>query len=377
MNVLVFHIGSLGDTLVAVPALKALRDHYPSACISLLTNIDSTSRETATREILTETGWIDRWMEYPTFTFSKHAVFCLKKIVHLHQKIRQSRYDILIYLVRQRSRRAIRRDYLFFRTAGIRKFWHNEMPPRLPEEHPGYPLPVVEHQVDRFLDILRKHGIDTPEPGKARLDVRLTDIERTQALTYLDQIRLNKDTTWIAVGPGASIPAKRWPVERYAQVVRRLILKYDVHPIVFGGREDRIAGEKLINFWQRGHNAAGALGVRIGIAVLEHCALYLGNDTGTMHMAVSAGIPCVAVFSARDYPGLWHPYGANHVVLRRRLPCEGCMLPECNREEHPCLSCIDVDEVFSAVCAVLDRMNDFDTPRSGRNAEYIPSEKSI
>ena len=72
------------------------------------------------------------------------------------------------------------------------------------------------------------------------------------------------------------------------------------------------------------------------IAALERCAFYLGNDTGTMHMAVAAGIPCVAVFSSRDFPGNWYPYGNGHVVFRTPIKCEGCFLEKCIENEMRC-----------------------------------------
>ncbi len=101
----------------------------------------------------------------------------------------------------------------------------------------------------------------------------------------------------------------------------------------------------------------GRLGVRAGIAAMEGCGFYLGNDTGTMHMAVSAGIPCVAIFSARDYPGLWYPYGHGHIVLRRTVHCEGCMLEVCHKNGKNCLMSISVDEVLEACTKMIERIS--------------------
>jgi ADP-heptose:LPS heptosyltransferase len=89
--------------------------------------------------------------------------------------------------------------------------------------------------------------------------------------------------------------------------------------------------------------------------MLERCALYVGNDTGTMHLAASVGTPCVAIFSARDNPGKWEPTGPGHIVLRHEVPCAGCMLETCVDNDLECLKAISVDEVLAAIGGRLER----------------------
>lgn len=83
-------------------------------------------------------------------------------------------------------------------------------------------------------------------------------------------------------------------------------------------------------------------------AVLKRSRGYLGNDTGTMHLAAMVGVPCVALFSARDYPGQWEPYGHGHAVLRHETDCAGCMLEVCHERGNECLRLISEEEVFEA-----------------------------
>src|SRR5207248_11708837 len=108
------------------------------------------------------------------------------------------------------------------------------------------------------------------------------------------------------------------------EVVWELINEYDVWPVVFGGSEDKVIGEWLLEKWGRGYNAAGVLGIRPSLVAMQRCLLFLGNDTGTMHMAAAAGLPCVAIFSARESPGLWYPAGEGHRIFRSVVVCEGC-----------------------------------------------------
>jgi ADP-heptose:LPS heptosyltransferase len=149
------------------------------------------------------------------------------------------------------------------------------------------------------------------------------------------------------------MPAKRWPIDRFAEVGQKLIEQFDIWPIVFGGVEDADDAEFLLRAWGRGHNAAGQLSLRGSAAGLKHCRLYVGNDTGTMHLAASVGTPCIAIFSARDFPGRWYPYGDGHQVLRASIDCEGCGLVECLDRKNECLNRITVPAVLAACESIL------------------------
>jgi ADP-heptose:LPS heptosyltransferase len=83
---------------------------------------------------------------------------------------------------------------------------------------------------------------------------------------------------------------------------------------------------------------------------MQGMRLYLGNDTGTMHLAVAAGLRCVAVFSARDWPGKWDPYGSGHHVLRVDVSCAGCKLVTCDRQ----MECLTGIEPSKAIVACED-----------------------
>jgi ADP-heptose:LPS heptosyltransferase len=85
---------------------------------------------------------------------------------------------------------------------------------------------------------------------------------------------------------------------------------------------------------------------------LQRCLAYVGNDAGTMHLAGMVGIPCVGLFSARDYPGQWEPYGEGHVILRHETECAGCMRTVCPYDNR-CLDLISVDEAERAVNSIV------------------------
>jgi ADP-heptose:LPS heptosyltransferase len=272
--------------------------------------------------------------------------------------LRRGQFDLLVYLApRIRSRADVRRDLLFFRLAAISKVigadaWHP-----LPSRNGGS-LPAVEHEADHLLRRLSRDGIEVPEIGTAKFELNLTTAEEQSARVWLkENLRAEGVNRVIGFGPGSKWPSKVWPEERFAELGFRLIKFANAFPIVFGGPEDRALGERLIQTWGRGANAAGALSVRAAAAALKDCDAYIGNDTGTMHLAAAVGTPCVAIMAAIDWPGHWSPYGQGHLVLRRTVPCEGCLLRVCEREGMKCLKEISVEDVFTACCRVLERQS--------------------
>src|SRR5205807_2577976 len=137
-------------------------------------------------------------------------------------------------------------------------------------------------------------GIPIGNGENSFMDLGLGPAEAEHVSNWLSQLEPDGNRPWLAIGPGSKMPAKRWPLERFQHVVSSLIKEFDVWPVVFGGSEDRELGEELLSAWKRGYNAAGALGLRPVAAALKRCRLFLGNDTGTMHMAAAVGVRCVA-----------------------------------------------------------------------------------
>jgi ADP-heptose:LPS heptosyltransferase len=151
------------------------------------------------------------------------------------------------------------------------------------------------------------------------------------------------------------MPAKEWPIDRYASVAR-WVLDTDprAHVLVLGGVDDVEHGRRLCDATgTRTINAAGRLSVLATAHALARCDAYVGNDSGIMHLAAAAGVPCVAIFSARDNPGRWEPYGSGHVVLRTNPPCAGCMLQACVEQQMACLRAIETTAVIDALAQTL------------------------
>ncbi len=356
-KILVFRVGHLGDTIVALPAFWAIRNKYPDSHIALLSNSSAGTGENAVPsvEVLPKEGLFDEFIDYGS---SIGGTAKGLRMLGLAGKIRKGSFDSVFYLMtRNRPPSSIRRDVLFFRLCGIRDVIGAEyLGKKTLKFDETRPLPPVPNEAEFLLEILEDSGITSShvEDGIENL-LSLSDKDKASAVEWLsEQASANPaKSTLLGIGPGSKWDSKVWPEERFLETVKRLIEERDVFPVVFGGPEDREKAERLVSSWGKGAVAAGSLGVREAGAVLSLCDLYLGNDTGTMHLAAAAGVRCVAVFAAVDYPGRWAPFGKGHTVLRVQVPCEGCHSPDCNNEAL-CLASIGVEDVVSACLRSLD-----------------------
>lgn len=262
--------------------------------------------------------------------------------------LKKYKFDCLIYLMtRNRTERQISRDRIFFRLAGIKNIIGIE---HLKENLLKYdslrPLPEVRSEADFLLDSLNHDKLFPAVKQTYKTDLLLDKSEINCAdKWFLNNCADSAGKFRIAVAPGGKWESKIWSVKNYQKVIGQLIEKYGVYPIIFGGAEDAVKGDELVSGWQTGANAAGKFTVRESAAALSECDLYLGNDTGTMHLAAAVGTPCVAIFAAIDYPGRWYPFGKDNHILRKQVSCEGCHTANCPND-NLCLELISPTEVF-------------------------------
>jgi ADP-heptose:LPS heptosyltransferase len=351
-RILVYRPGQIGDTVVALPAMWAVREHFSSAHICLLTGRHPEKGFVSAVDVLPNEGLFDDCITYPTSIQG----FDPKALVTMLPEIRRHRFDTLVYLApRIRTPWQIRRDLLFFRMAGIKNFVGNTGIQRLERSVNGDSLPLVERETDELLGRLEAGGVPVPPKERRAINLRLDADERSRAESWLtNKLDGQADAQQlVAVGAGSKRASSRWPESNFAELGRMIIDELDMFPIVVGGSDDRELGERLISKWGTGVNGAGELSVRQSAAVMAHCRLYVGNDTGTMHLAAASGIPCVAVFSSADWPGRWYPYGKGHTVFRSSVPCEGCRLDDCVEQDLICLRQIAVNDVLAAVRQTL------------------------
>lgn len=323
--------------------------------MTLLTNADAQNPHyISPRDVLPKAGLIDDCIEYPSelgFVTRTAALF------KLSLKLRKRNFDAVIYLMpRLRSAAQIDRDINFFSASGLKKVIGAEFLRQnlLPDEIPK-PIPAIERESDFLLRFLSHEGLsqDRFEP---RADLLLTDEETASARkVFQNQNSIDiQGKKLVAIAPGSKWPSKIWGEENYATVGRRLIVNDNCYPIIVGGSEDKEKGDRLLALWKTGCNMAGLLNVRQSAALLKDCDLYLGNDTGTMHLAGAVGTPCVAIFAAIDWKDRWYPFGDRNIIFRKSVECEGCLTPNCFNQ-HKCLKLVTVDEVYKACSKTIAR----------------------
>jgi ADP-heptose:LPS heptosyltransferase len=211
----------------------------------------------------------------------------------------------------------------------------------------------VEHEGLRLLRI-----VDPAANGDALGNFRLAvpETEQTMGRGLLDGLGVRPDHLLIGVGPGSGRSATAWPAERFAAVGNALLGQFrNLVLLAIGGSRERRLCDQLCAAWgPRSHNLAGRLSVFGSASVLSQCATFIGNDSGPTHLAAMVGIPCVAIFSARNAPGQWEPLGAHHIVLEDRPECAGCMLDDCVHEAKKCLTRIETGRVVRGAISLIE-----------------------
>jgi ADP-heptose:LPS heptosyltransferase len=347
-RILVYRCGALGDTIVALPTMRAVREAYPDAELVLMTANDGAGI-LWTDQVVREFGWFAH-----VVTYRARELATIRGLAGVLARVRAVRPDLVVYLGSDHNS-GIRtlRDRLFFLLAGAHRFVAASSDKvrffgRLRRERREYP-----HEVDRLLDALRRAGIPV---GPPRFDLPRRPAHAERVSQVLAASGVGGGRPVVAMCPGSKQGAKRWPLERYAALGARLIAEGGVDVAIIGGADEARAAEVVAADWPLGRFAvlAGRLSVLESAEALRRASLYVGNDTGAMHLAAAVGTPCVAVFAAREPGRSWHPYGDGHVVLRRDdVPCANCYLIECTVERLRCLTSIDVDAVWDACRAAL------------------------
>jgi len=159
----------------------------------------------------------------------------------------------------------------------------------------------------------------------------------------------------IGLCPGAEYgPAKRWPADRFAEAAALVSEKSDAKWVLFGTESDRALGEEIAAvLGDSCTNRIGQTAIEQLIDELRECRLLLTNDTGTMHLAAFVGLPVVAIFGSTE-PRLTGPLGDGHVIIRHHVECSPCFLRQCPIDFR-CMKAVRAREIADAVLSILQK----------------------
>jgi ADP-heptose:LPS heptosyltransferase len=293
---------------------------------------------------------VDRFISYQFHNSISRKIFTA---LRLWVQLWRLRFAVVVSLLpSQRSAKSLARDVFFFRLCGIRRHVGFSAIPEAelqPRDSRGARLRTRQESRLR-LSRLERSGIALAESESYRQPlVEVPQSERLAVDRWLTAWRRKPERTLVAICPGCKQPANAWHLSNFLEIGRRLIAAREFELIVVGGPAERGAAEQLTKSWGEGLMAAGEFSVMGSAAILQRCQFMIGLDTGTSHLAAGVGTACVVVQGARTVPGMWDPLGPGHTVIRKQVNCEACHEFKCPKPDHPCMSMITVDEVWSAV----------------------------
>ena len=333
-NVLFFHVGSIGDTIVAMPAMHAVLEHLKDARIDLFNA--ALIEGHVHQELYKHLNWFSRMNFTPTTGSMFRRTLTRCRIIRY---IYEGHYDTVFYFAY--APRKI--DFLLFSLLGIRNVF-------CCLDQTRKEIPIYRN----YLETAASYGFRASKP----FQFVFSEQELKSAEELFQRLKIPADRIPIAVGIGGKKESCRWPVEKYRQVLCHDFKPHLLYPIFLGGGKDRADAESLIRSTGYGFFLQDApnLSLRESIAFLKFCRFYLGNDTGSIHMAAAAGIPCIGIYSSIASKRLWFPFGDENLILRTEIACEECGRSLC-KYGYPskCIDAISVEMVVHAVNTFLKR----------------------
>jgi ADP-heptose:LPS heptosyltransferase len=349
-RVLLYRLGSLGDHLVALPSYRLARRAFPRAELRLLTNIPVSTKAPPAAAVLEGTGLVQGYMGYTVGTRS------VLELANLWRQIASWRPQALVYLAGARGVEVARRDARFFKMCGVGRQIGVPVTEAMQQNHYGKVAENVDAELEPEAARLARN---LAELGDAHLEqaeswrLELTAEEKQAAAAAVGMKALGWPV--IAVSVGTKVQVKDWGKENWRALLGRVADKFPDHALLLiGATEEMEASEFAVADWKaKGGgpvvNLCGKLTPRESGAAMARAKIFVGHDSGPMHLAAAVGIPCVAVFSGKSLPRQWWPLGEQHRVVYHRVDCWGCNLETCIVQGKKCIVSIGVDEMMRAV----------------------------
>jgi lipopolysaccharide heptosyltransferase II len=328
----------LGDSLMSVPSVQAIKAGRPDAHITIM----APAKIAPAWKLVPEVDEIVR--------LSDKSLLAAVQLIR-----RQPPFDVAILF--PNSLRAALEVRLggIPRRVGYRGHHRQWLLNQIVRE-PRKPGPS-QHQSLRYLRIAQDCGAKTSNPPPPWTGSAVASAQRPTSNVQFARVHQPSTINYqllLGLCPGAEYgPAKRWLAERFAEAAAAISGQTSARWILLGARNDEAVGQSIAS--TLGNNCVNRIGQTTLdqlIEELRQCALLLTNDTGTMHLAALLGIPVVAIFGSTN-PALTGPMGNNHIVLRHHVECSPCFLRECPIDFR-CMKAITVAEVVDAVLSILN-----------------------
>lgn len=334
-RILVFHLNQIGDLIFTLPPLKALREAFPKAHITSVVRPHLSG-------LLAHSGFVDDIIERPPGGPWPAMGLGIRQ--------RRARPDLTIGF----SHSATMTLCAWLSGSPHRTGYADSNLSRLLSHRVQVRGILSPKKANRLVQAL---GLGLDKRDYVGL-VRLSAEDREYGSKLVAESGLKGAGPLIALAPGESTtrPYKSWSKEGFIEVARALVAEHDAEILVVGGPDDRPLGDEIAeSLGQHAANLAGNTTPGQLGALLEHCRLLIGIDSGPMHVAAAMSCPVVGLFGPTD-PWRTGPEGEGHEVVFHEQPCWPCIhpvTPTCG--DRPCMSSITVGEVLAAASRILAR----------------------
>ncbi|MEW6357599.1 MAG: glycosyltransferase family 9 protein [Planctomycetota bacterium] len=331
-NILVVDLLRIGDTVVATPAIHALKDAFPKAHLTVMV-------QPMIRPLLAADPLID---ELIPPSLRPHARrFDLAVVLDT-----SLRGNLIAWLSRAPVRvgyDSFGRGFTLTHRIPAPSYWNTATWDYRRNEQ-------VRHQVDSWLDLVESIGI-RPRHRGPRLYVG--DAARQRVRKFFEKNDVDATSLKIALHPGSN-ESYLWRSERFARVADFLTTQHAAQVFITGSRADGVlAADIQRNMTGKAISTTGLGDLDVMTALLSEMDLVISVDTCATHIAAALGRPVIALFGPGD-PQIWRPYGRGHVVIRdEHSECLGCKRASCFREAHFCMDGITVEQVTATAAQAL------------------------
>jgi len=338
-EIIIFKLDHIGDIILSAPALRAIREGYPKARITLACG-------SWAKDILGPEGLIDHFLEINmTLRSIPHAQKRAEK-KKLLAFLRQNHFDLAIDLRTSRDMRYLLKAARATWKVGFRTFVRDGFMDICVT--PVFPYRQA-HQVEQMLEIPRALGLKTNHPAPA---LRLTAEEKAYAAAFCEQ-HMPQGSILVGMHPSAGSPSRIWHPERFAALADKLMENPKVRVALLVGKGDLPLAAKIRDLSKKEIIVISDASIRQSAAIIQKCHLFISNNSGPMHLAASVDTPTIGIFSGMDLPNEWAPYGEKHRIIISPVCCMPCYKGECKRKKMYCLESITVEQVYNAALAML------------------------
>jgi len=347
----------LGDAVMTTPAMARLREAFPKAHLALLTHeklAELWKHHPAVDQVVSfrpgETPWAIgrrlRALDFDTALLLPDSPRAALEIwlAGIPERVGAARPWRNGFLTRALPPAP--------EATRMRKRTPREARERLALNSPPEAYAARSHQLYHYAHLVSALGAS---PALLAPSLHLTPHERGElGDRLLDRAGVKNagpGSTWLGLNAGAEYgPAKRWPLDRFAQAANEVSQRTGCRWLIFGGPGDQPLAEALLAQIPSAASLCGRTTLRELMIGLARCRLLLTNDTGPMHLAAALGVTVVALFGSTspDLTGPGLPGSTAHALLRQPPPCAPCFLRECPLDFR-CMRNLTVQEVVRTV----------------------------